>query len=94
MTDTVVTLPDGTLIYSDGCTGLPIANEAMQKCCTIHDNGGTDAELQSCWTGESPDIWWIVVIAIMILIMKIFRPVYEWMLKVGILKHRKVETNT
>lgn len=75
------------MIETDGCTGFPdqIGHRDLGHCCTVHDLGGTDRELQDCLINLDPSsYWWILVVVGGVLVMQLLRPAYNLLQKWGI----------
>lgn len=76
------------MIETDGCTGFPdrIGDKDLSYCCTVHDVGGSDGQLLDCLTALDPSAyWWLVLVTFGVLIMRLFRPIYNLLQRLGIL---------
>ena len=75
-------------IETDGCTGFPdqIGEKDLTYCCGVHDLGGSDGQLLDCLTALDPTSWiWIMLVTFGVLIMRMFKPIYNFLQRVGIL---------
>lgn len=73
---------------SDGaCTAFPggLFGLDWTHCCIVHDLGGTDGQLLDCLQSVVPTWAWPLV-AFVVAIMVLFRPVYNWLQRQGWVK--------
>lgn len=80
--------PIDVTLGSDGhCTGFPdgIGPWNWQACCMVHDEGGSDGRLLDCIAGTVPS-WAEIIVVIAIGGMVFFRPLYNVLQKLRIVK--------
>ena len=76
------------IILTDGCTGFPekVGHRDLTECCTVHDLGGSDQLLTSCLLDLDPaTTWWFLLVLAGVLVMKLCRPAYNLLQKLGVL---------
>ena len=73
---------------SDGCTGFWWAEwifPAVSACCIQHDLGGSDGALLDCLMSALPAWAWAFA-AFGVALMVLWRPVYEALQRLGLMK--------
>lgn len=66
-------------VVSDGCTGFQWAQwfwPEIERCCRLHDAGGSDGALLDCLFANLPEWAWAPA-AFCVALMVLFRPIYE-----------------